>query len=168
MKALFLFLLAGVIGFSIIIGCERDNSSIKEEKKIEFSGRLDSVSACKNHKSTSSIVDTADSIICIYYIFHPETHKLNIKHENVFFNCCPDSMCVQVSKANDTILIHESDNGGYCGCICLYDLEIEINGIEAKKYLFVIEVGPYLPGQNTSFELDFSKTTSGIYCYKRN
>jgi len=163
MKTLSWLLLVGVIGLYLIIGCERDSTSKKEEKKIEFSGRLDSVSACKNHKSIQSISDSTDSIDCIIYNFTEEINKLYMKHLNKRLNCCPDSLHVIITKSNDTIFIQETDGGGYCGCVCFYDFYIELNGIEAKKYQFHFEQ-PYLWGQNFNFELDFSHTQSGMYC----
>ena len=164
MKALFWLLFIGLIGFSIITGCERDKTKKFEEKKIEFSGRLDSVSACKNQKSIQTVSDSSDSIDCVIYDFNEEINKLYMKHINKRLNCCPDSMHVIISKSNDTILIQETDGGGNCGCVCFYDFYIELDGIEAKKYQFQFEQ-PYLWGINFSFELDFTKTQNGMYCH---
>lgn len=168
MKAILCFFSVVLFGFLILTGCKRDNSLKQEDIKVEFSGILDSVSPCKNKMHDLSIGDSTDSLCCIFYVFHSESNNLRIKHENVYFNCCPDSMYVKISKSNDTIFIYESDNDGNCGCICKYDLEMEINGIEAKKYKFIIKVIPHPMGQNTEFEVDFSKVSSGVYCYKRN
>jgi hypothetical protein len=168
MKPILRFAIILILGLQALPGCKREPSIKKEEVKLEVSGRLDSVSTCKGKKIPVAIGDSTDSICCIFYTFHADSNKLILKHTDVYFNCCPDSMYVDVSTSNDTINIYESDDYGICGCICKYDLDIEINGIEARKYPFVIEVGPYSYGQNTQFELDFSKTTSGVYCYKRS
>lgn len=157
-------------GFWLVIspGCKRDSSVTKDPVKLVVSGKLDSVSACKNKKNPVAIGDSTDSICCIFYTFYPDANKLMLKHTDVIFNCCPDSMYATVSEKNDTIFIYESDDYGNCGCICKYDMAMEIHGIEAKEYPFKVRVGPYPYGQNTDFMLDFSKTTSGVYSYKRN
>ncbi|MFA5420089.1 MAG: hypothetical protein WC341_16675, partial [Bacteroidales bacterium] len=54
-----------------------------------------------------------------------------------------------------------------CKCNCLYDLDIEINGIDAKIYQ-VEFIEPYSDEQEKIiFELDLTMEKEGSYCVTR-
>jgi hypothetical protein len=104
-----------------------------------------------------------DSISVVEYTFNPVRNLLTLKHINAGFNCCPDSIYCTITVRGNTILIEEFEKAALCHCNCLYDLEIEINGVEAKKYdLKFIE--PYIGDQEEIvFEIDLGKAMNGSY-----
>jgi hypothetical protein len=92
---------------------------------------------------------------------------LTVKHINAGFNCCPDSLYCKVDLEGDTILIQELENSTLCHCNCLYDLVIEIKGIDLKKY-HVKFIEPYVADQNKLlFEIDLTEDSTGSYCVTR-
>ncbi len=136
------------------------------EKLPEVSGKLTGHSDCKS-TSRDSIFLVPDTLSCAEYVYISDLKRLKIKHINARFNCCPDSLYCVVKVSNDTIYIEEFENMNLCNCLCLYDLEIEIEGIAAKKYYISI-IEPYLGTQTPlGFEVDFSAQTSGCQCVYR-
>lgn len=148
----------------VIISCEKDNNN----KQLIITGQLISNSTCKNDlKSNSQITETSDSLSCVEYSFDNEKNKLTLKHLNAGFNCCPDSIYCKVELNGDTILIQEFEKTAQCHCNCLYDLNIEINGVVLKKYQVKFEE-PYVAEQNKLvFEIDLTKDQNGTYYVTR-
>jgi len=101
------------------------------------------------------------------YSFNANTNTLTITHINAGFNCCPDSLYCKISKNIDTIIIQEFEKIPQCNCNCLYDLDIEINGVESKKYQIKF-VEPYVGEQGKlEFEIDLKNNEIGSYCVTR-
>jgi hypothetical protein len=92
---------------------------------------------------------------------------LTINHINAGFNCCPGNISCTNIINNDTIVISEKEESALCDCNCLFDLEIEISGLENKKYFLKFEE-PYLHNQDELFfELNLSNQTNGTHCVER-
>jgi len=143
----------------ILASCENGN-----QEPLDFSGKVISRSDCKhNVRSATVTAAIADSITCVEYAFDASTNKLILKHINAAFNCCMDSLYCHASLKSDTIQVEEIENGLPCKCNCLYDLTIELNGVEAKKY-YVRFIEPLI-GEQTElvFKIDLSKDTVGSY-----
>lgn len=157
-----LFLLFIVIFF---ISCEKNTSS---DKPLTLSGQLIKSSACKSNLKSAYINDAIpDSLSCVEYSFDAEKNKLTIKHINAGFNCCPDSIYCKIDLNNDTIFIKEFEKMFLCDCNCLYDLDINIDGVENKKYQLKFEE-PYALDQNKFiFNIDLQKNPNGTYCVTR-
>jgi hypothetical protein len=153
-----------IIGFSIY-SCEKEQT---KDKQIDFKGQLISKSACKsNLKSTKETTDTPDSLSCVDYSFDNSTNILTIKHINAGYNCCPDSFYCIISLNNDTIIIKEIELNPKCNCNCLYDLNIGIQGIDAKKYQIKF-IEPYVNDQKKIlFGIDLANEIVGSYCVTR-
>jgi hypothetical protein len=153
-----------IIGFAIY-SCEKDKAN---NQQLDFKGQLISKSVCKsNLKSTTGITDTPDSLSCVDYSFDNSTNKLTIKHINAGFNCCPDSFYCNVSLSNDTIIIQEIERNPKCDCDCIYDLNIEIQGVDTKKYLIKL-IEPYVGDQiKILFGIDLTKDKVGSFCVTR-
>ncbi len=150
--------------FFIAFGC---NDKTENDKPSAFSGKLASHTGCKLMISDSTINRT-DSLSCAEYTFNNATNKLLIKHINAGFNCCPDSIYSNVSISNDTIIIQEFESGPQCYCLCLYDLNFEIDGISANKYQ-VKFIEPLRGNQQELiFEVDFTNQSTGSYCVVRH
>ncbi len=149
----------------MIISCEKKDAN---DMQLIITGQLISNSSCKNGlKSGSQIAETPDSLSCVEYSFNKENSKLTLKHVNAGFNCCPDSLYCRIELKGDTIQIQEFEKQKLCKCNCLYDLDIELNGVEMKKYQIKF-IEPYVAEQkNLIFEIDLIKDTNGIYCVTR-
>jgi hypothetical protein len=123
---------------------------------------------CNHLKSAGIITSTPNSQSCIEYSFDQSTKKLLIKHINAGFNCCPESLWCTVTYRNDSIVIQEFEKHMGCKCNCLYDLEMEVEGVESGNYqLRVIE--PYLGTQKPLiFALDLRTQKKGSFCVHRS
>jgi hypothetical protein len=148
------------IAFSF--SCEKETG-----KTQEMSGKLISYSDCKSLKFSDPWADTPDSLSCVEYSFNSSDSILYLKHINAGFNCCPNGIYCNISISNDTITIHELENASACNCNCLYDLNIEINGVTLKKYQLKF-IEPYAgEQQKLFFEIDLIHGTTGSYCVSR-
>ena len=138
------------------------------KKQLTITGQLVNNSTCKDDlKSTSDIIKTPDSLSCVEYSFDKKKNQLSIKHINAGFNCCPDSLYCKVDLIGDIIQIQEFEKAAQCDCNCLYDLDIEINGVVLKNYQ-VKFIEPYLADQiKLIFKIDLTNDTSGSYCVTR-
>jgi len=157
--AVFIVSLFGFIFFS----CEKES-----DNQNTVTGQLVSNSACKyNTESSFQDQGTPDTLSCVEYSFDENENKLTLKHINAGFNCCFDSLYCEISQEGDTIQIQEIEKNPQCYCECLYDLNIEINGIERKKYqLDFIE--PYrLKLEKLAFEIDLTESETGSFCVTR-
>jgi hypothetical protein len=163
-KIIYSLLIGSFIGL-MIISCEKKDDN---DKQLIITGQLISNSKCKNDlKLSSQIVGTPDSLSCVNYSFDSDKNKLTLKHINAGFNCCPDSLYCKIELKGDTILIQELEKTAQCNCNCLYDLDIELNGVALKKYQIKF-VEPYVSEQNKLlFEIDLTKITNGTYCVTR-
>ena len=150
-------LLSGLLLFS----CEEE-----KEKQLVLAGTLINNTNCKdNFKSAPGNKITADSLSCIDYSYNKI--KLTIKHINAGFNCCPEKLYCNISLVSDTIIIQEFEKSALCDCNCLYDLDIEISGVETKKYILKL-IEPYCGNQEKLiFEIDLTRETEGLYCVTR-
>jgi len=165
MKPSIYFLFTALTVGLLIHSCNKENTNIKANN---FKGQLMSKSECKsNLKSTSKIVEISDTLSCIDYSFDVSSNKLIINHVNAGFNCCQDRIYCNVSLSNDTIIIQEIELNPECNCNCLFDLNIEIEGIDIKSYQIKF-IEPYVGAQNKiSFGIDLTKDKVGSFCVDR-
>lgn len=148
----------------LTFGCDEEKSG---NGFLILSGKLVSHSDCKNMKFSEILSDVPDTLSCVECNFDASGNKLYLKHINAGFNCCPESLYCNVSLDNDTIVVREFEQTQGCHCDCLYDLEIEVNGVERKRY-YIKFVEPYAPeGSRIGFEIDLAKSVSGSYCIIR-
>lgn len=153
--------LAGITILILTFSCEN------ETEKLIFSGKMVSSSDCKSLKS-NAFVSTSDSLSCAEYSYNEARNKLFIKHINAGFQCGADSLYCIVDISNDTIVIQEFDTPRQNDCYCLYDLEIQINGVESRKY-HITFIEPERGNQEQiSFGVDFSSQKKGSFCVERN
>src|SRR4030042_6591239 len=160
LKIVFVLIVVAVIIF--FDGCEQEGQT-----GLVFSGKLISHTGCKSSKSTMINSDTPDTLSCAEYTFNETDNQLIIKHINAGFNCCPESLYCDIELKNDSIFIHEHEIDGLCNCDCLFDLDIEITGVKAKKYQ-VKFVEPYTGNQKAiEFEMDLTSNHGGSVCVTR-
>lgn len=165
MKSITYSLVVLFIVGTFILSCEKEEGN---QIKMDITGQLLSHSICKNLlKSTSLMVYTPDSLSCVQYSFDQQNNKLTLSHINAGFNCCPDSLFCKVDLMDDTIMIYEYEKSALCRCNCLYDLNIEINGVVSDKY-HIKFIEPYTADQTKLiFDVDLSNNSTGSVCVTR-
>ena len=150
---LVVFLLGG-----LVLSCENPSHG-----ESSVTGKIITQSTCKsNAPAYFSVSAVPDSISSVEYVFDSVQHKLSMKHINAAFNCCPGTLSCRVVLRLDTIIIQEREKESLCDCNCLYDLELELNGVGAKPYFVKLEE-PYATVQPILFEMDLSQQTQGLF-----
>ena len=157
--------------FVLSISCELEylnnfNEKGKDKKNQTqlVTGHLKGNSICKNNlmRGDTTVV-TPDSLSHVEYSFDNEKKVLTFKHINAGFNCCPDSLYCKAELKGDTIIIQEYEQGGLCKCNCLYDLEIDVNGVDMKAYQIKF-IEPYAKEQDKLiFGIDLTTDSTGSY-----
>ena len=165
MKKLINYFAVSIVSILMISSCTSETDLTKE---LNLSVKLITENPVCNHLKSAVISNGVQSSqSCIEYSFDASTKKLSLKHLNAGFNCCPESLYCQVSFRNDTIIIQEFEKHMGCKCNCLYDLDIEVSGVEPGEYqLRMIE--PYLGTQKPLvFLLDIKQKNQGSFCVSR-
>jgi hypothetical protein len=155
----FLFLLA------LLFSCTSENEN---PEKMDLTIHLLGNPQCVYLKSANSVLEIPESQSCIEYAFDKDSRKLLLRHIHAGFNCCPESLWCTVVFRNDTIIIQEFEKNMGCKCNCLYDLDLEVEGVELGKYqLRIIE--PYLNNQQPLVGLlDLQTIKQGSFCVSRS
>jgi len=135
--------------------------------QTDFSGKLIGHSDCKSGELSVVETVTTDTLSCIEYEFESGDNSLHLKHINSGFNCCPGEIFTSFKLSNDSIIVTESEREPGCKCTCLFDLDMEIKGINAKVYHIKI-IEPYI-GENEklNFTVDLNKVKVGSVCVTR-
>lgn len=160
LSCIILALMAGMLFYR----CENE-----KQTETTISGKLVKHSACKRSvKFTETIAEAvADTLSCIQYKFDLGNHKLTVKHVNAGFNCCPGELSCSFSMISDTIVIKESEQSALCNCNCLFDMDMEISGVNAGKYQVKV-VEPYAEDMDRLvFEADLTQEPEGSFCVTR-
>ena len=136
------------------------------------SGELTSYYGCKDDKDvgkSSSPSEDPSGETCALYDYDGST--LFIDHIDAVFNCCQDKIDAAVSIEGDVITITESEDppGGFCDCICLFDLTCMIRDLPPGIYT-ILFVEPYLASNDPPLEFiaDLSSPCSGKECVPRS
>lgn len=156
--------LAAIMIILIAFSCENETD---KEKPGFISGKITYHTGCKVLKSNDA-VNLMDSLSCAEYSFNGITKKLFIKHINAGFNCCPGTLSANITLSNDTIIIQEFESDQSCNCSCLFDLDIEIDGIDAKPYQIKFIESYCGDQEQLIFGVDLENQAEGEYCVKRN
>jgi len=96
---------------------------------------------------------------------------LHLTHWNAGFNCCPE-IHTDVWVGSSHIWIEETETfpqGDPCPCLCVYDLEFEINNLPPGEYIIDIEE-LYLEAGDAPLYITIDLITEpvGISCADRN
>ncbi len=162
MKRTVLLILVYTLLVMLTPGCEKDDNP---SENTEFSGQLIKHTECKDAERIAAREETPDTLSCVKYSF--DNDKLMLRHINAGFNCCPDSLYVNTSLNGDTIVIKEFEESNNCKCDCLYDLDIELTGVEAKKY-HIKFIEPYVTNQKEIFfDINLEESSEGKFCVVR-
>jgi hypothetical protein len=124
-------------------------------------GYLESYTGCNENDYENDY----DSTNCMEFDFDGVS-VLTLRHRNVYFNCCLDSLTANVQINGDTIEMTEGEYvSAPCDCVCLYSLNFYLDDIRPGEYIIIArkrDSSPYTP--TLSFDIDMSKDTNGIYC----
>lgn len=157
-----------ILSFLFLLGL-LSSCTIEPENPAEMNltVRLLGNPQCIYLKSPENHAETPNSQSCMEFAFDQDNRKLILKHLNAGFNCCPESLWCTVTFRNDTIIIQEFEKNMGCKCNCLYDLDMELEGVEPGKYqLRLIE--PYLGTQQPLIGLlDLLTQKQGSFCVSR-
>ena len=85
-----------------------------------------------------------------------DSGKLLIEHSDTYFNCEPGEITVDVKINNKTIEIYEDETSSLADCICPYDLEFKIIGIEYGENTFSIFHGNW---EKDKFSINLTENT---------
>jgi hypothetical protein len=164
----------------ILPGCEKNSGN---NEPLILTGKLVNIPECKSHTSrvtnhlttsspnylfTSSPLHLiTSSTSCVQHTYDKSKGRLTLKHINAGFNCCPDSITCEIILSGSTLEIHEKEASFLCNCSCLYDLDIEIDGIFEMQYTIKF-IEPYASEQlPLLFGIDLKENSSGEYCVVR-
>ncbi|MBN1184825.1 MAG: hypothetical protein JXB49_21240 [Bacteroidales bacterium] len=157
--------LSAILLITTINSCTNENDETPVQGEI--SGELINTSDCKYNKSAHTHEDTPDTLSCIKYTYDKKNQKLIFTHYNAAFNCCPGELSCNFSLGGDTIIVEESEEMPGCHCNCLYDLDMQIEGILSKKYIIKI-IEPYVYDSTPMiFEIDLTNIQQDEYCLTR-
>jgi hypothetical protein len=160
MKTTLSYLVMALMAGMLVYQCENE-----KQAESAISGVLVKHSACKSSLKTAEII--ADTLSCLQYQYDAENRKLTVKHVNAGFNCCPDELYCAFSLISDTIVINESEKSALCNCNCLFDLDMEITGVDARKYQVKV-IEPYAADiEKLLFEIDLDEEPEGSFCVTR-
>ncbi|MFY9151645.1 MAG: hypothetical protein WAO52_06515 [Prolixibacteraceae bacterium] len=164
MKTVVFSLLIAIFCLPVINSC-----TVEPDPKAEMNltATLLGNPQCKGIRSADFADGTPNTQSCVEFSYNQALKILTLKHINAGFNCCPDSLSCTVTFRNDTIFIQEYEKNMGCKCNCLYDLDMEIEGVEPGKYLLKL-IEPYaMEQQQLCFEVDLKNQNQGSYCVSR-
>ena len=165
MKNIFLFGISLLIVNLLLISCE-ESTGDNQHGPIE--GEVVSYTGCKEFKSTLQPGDYNSSTSCVTYAYNSKNKKLSLKHINAGFNCCPGVLYCNIQVSGDSIIITEFEEAAQCYCLCLFDLNIVVTGVEKESYIIKFNE-PYCGDQEKIiFGVDLNSTSSGEHCVNRD
>jgi hypothetical protein len=153
-------ILLSLVIFSLLLtGCETE--------KQQVTVTLTDHTGCKGLKSATDN-DIPNTQSCINWSFDVSSGTLSLAHVNAGFNCCPGTLSCSIKITGDTLVITESEEAPMCDCDCLFDLFIDISGLEKQSYIIRI-IEPYCGDQQKLiFEADLATEPEGSFCASRN
>jgi len=80
-------------------------------------------------------------------------NALHIHHTNAWYNCCPNFVVEYVFSGND-ITVYARDTLGQCDCICLFNFQYDVYGLDPGQYVVTLygsdlPFGEWLVGVDT-------------------
>jgi hypothetical protein len=130
-------------------------------------GRVVDFTGCKEATGTTQADETPFDLDCVEYQYIGDGILL-IAHVNAGFNCCTEEVTAEITVENDTITIVEAEIGAPCDCICLFDVNYEIQNLTPGRYVIKI-IGLYVQPEDDplQFVTDLTVYPVGWYCVER-
>jgi hypothetical protein len=139
-----------------------------QEEPAEILGELVNHTDCKGYSSAvQTSMDISSGESCVEYNFDSETGNLSMKHINATFNCCPENIDCTISTESDTIYIRETEIDGLCDCLCLFDLDIQLEGLLPTRYYVIFQEQYLDKDEKLEFVIDLQYHPIGSYCVSR-
>jgi hypothetical protein len=124
-------------------------------------------SGCKQLNMQGEGSQTPSDQDCVQYQYDGSS-MLTLKHVNAGFNCCPGTISANIDIADHVITITEHESVPGCHCLCLFDLDYQIENLEPGEYqVEFIELYTEAGDDPLVFTLDISQAGSGEYCVTR-
>ncbi|UCG50442.1 MAG: hypothetical protein JSW58_09510 [Candidatus Latescibacterota bacterium] len=129
--------------------------------------QLVDIGECKNFSTGIPRVSAPSDQDCIEF-WYVGGSVLNLRHVNAGFNCCP-VVDVDIRVEGDVITIEEIEIEGMCACLCLFDVNYEIQNLAPGVYHLVV-IEPYLPTGDPvlEFDMDLTSEPTGRHCVPRS
>ena len=150
----------------MILGCNGSSSSPSPKS----TDHKVTVSECQKDKNTRSFATATNGIVDnrhTHIAHHYENGTLTLTHHNVAFNCDKRGIGATAKIEGDSITITERQNlptGGGMRCMCLYDVAIILEDIEAKSYTINYDDGI---STDIHFSVDLSEMPDGVKSFAR-
>jgi len=133
----------------------------------QTSGYITSSTGCKSFGAKD---DTTVEQDCIVYDYDG-SGNLSIVHVNDLFNCCPESLYIEVNVEDNVLTIDEYETDGLCDCVCLFDIGYQIVSLPPDNYTIIVNnvyyYGGYYNEEPIQFLVDFTGPASGEVCVDR-
>ncbi len=156
------FLIAAVT-FIFLAACHHEKSPVTSD----ITGSVTHHTDCIPFQADNLKFTEPDTFSCVQYSYDPANFILSLQHFNAGFSCCPEEIYCEIFTSNDTIIIQEFEKEPGCYCLCLFDLDIEVNNVDQNKYVLKF-VEPYAEGQEELiFGIDLTLGINGEYCVIR-
>ena len=157
----------------LISGCQEENPVVSDPDSHDPVITMIGSSGCKNFEDvampeTGAIVEPpSPDMDCIDYSF--EDGVLHLTHINAGFNCCPGEISADITVEGDMITITEHEDMKGCHCLCLFDVEYEIENLEAGEYTIrFIELYTEEGDDPLEFPVDLASVPQGDFCVERH
>jgi hypothetical protein len=151
-----------------IPACDKDEAAIESVAPSSPAGALVKASDCKSNGTAAAVEGEPSDRGCMTYSYSGGV--LTLQHINAAFNCCP-IIAADVSIAGNVITVTETEGleHGGCSCLCLFDLDFEIENLVAGEYTIkVIELYLSEGDLPLEFGIDLASSTSGEFCVSRD
>ena len=159
---------------ALVLGCDDEKAPMVSPDGAPPSGKLLATYGCKLFTDTKLGFAPSDKE-CLSWEYDGES-VLSLKHQNAGFNCCPDEITAQITIDGNVIRIVEDEDmtSGGCYCLCLFDVNYEIEHLAPGEYQIII-LGPYMSVDwgtdgvdSIEFTVDISAMPTGFECIQRN
>jgi hypothetical protein len=156
----------GVLLICLVIGghaCKNNSGA-----QADVAGALLEVEGCKQwNNAVEPGTEQPKNQDCLEYRYIGQ--KLELKHINAAFNCCPGAVTADFNVCDKVVTITEMEETQGCFCVCLFDLEMEVDHLEPGEYTIRINE-PYIENgdEPLEFTVQLSEGISGSYCLERN
>jgi hypothetical protein len=157
----------GVFAAVGMSGCKK-NSDVQTPPL----GILLSYDGCKefqgNSDSPLAVVLVPPTNDCIDYNYDGSS-TLILNHINAGFNCYPGEITADIVFNGNIITITEKERDSAADCICLYDLEYNLENLPPGLYTIRV-IGLYVEMDDEPLEcsVELFSATTGRFCVERN
>ncbi len=117
----------------ILLNCMEKNDKGEPEKaeliSYSYTGCINKI---LEHSDTAEVEIITETEVAPLFV--------TILHKNAIFNCCPDTILVEVSQSQDTLRIIEKEviERGGCDCTCLFKVKIRIK--VPSRGIYILEI----------------------------